>query len=92
MTAPTLEERIREAAGAGEFTRAGALWQEYAAELRARIEAGLAAAGDMERAGDLVGWVRQVALAGRAQAADRVRAGRSTARAAQAYERVQRAR
>lgn len=71
-----LEQQIRDAAASGEFGRALALWQQHAAWLRDRIEAGQATEAEMQTAIELVRSVTATAGAARAQAAGQLRESR----------------
>ena len=61
---------IQQAVTTGEFQRALHLWNEYAAHLRQKLGSGSLAPEEMEEAGRLVAWSREVALCARARALD----------------------
>jgi hypothetical protein len=63
---------IQQAVTAGEFQRALHLWNEYAAHLRQKLGSGSLAPEEMEEAGRLVAWSREVALCARARALDQL--------------------
>jgi hypothetical protein len=67
-----LEGRIRQAAGGLEFREAQALWDGLVERLDSEIRCGRVARSDLERIGELVRWVREMALSARAQASDRI--------------------
>lgn len=70
MSLEELEQALRDAVAANEFSRAAARWTEYAGELERQVRERRAGAREMAGAWQLVEWVRQASLAarGRAQA------------------------
>lgn len=61
---------IRQAVAAGEYERALHLWNDYTAQLRQKLRGGSLSRDEMEEAGRLVAWSREVALCARARVQD----------------------
>ena len=63
-----LTDRIRQAVASGEFQSALLLWHEYAARLEQEMHGGRLSKTDMQEAGKLVAWSRDVVLCADAHA------------------------
>jgi len=63
---------IRQAVATGEFRKALALWNQYAAGLREELSRGQLSQGDFDEAGALVKWCRLELLCVRARALERL--------------------
>jgi hypothetical protein len=80
-----LERRLRQTAAALDFRTALKLWDELAERLEAEGKRGGLHRGDMEHIGELVRWVREVAIAANGQASDRVTEIRQSKRISEVY-------
>jgi hypothetical protein len=65
-----LTERIRQAVASGEFQSALLLWNDYVAALQQEVRRGRLSEADMQEAGKLVAWSREVLLCASAHAQD----------------------
>ncbi len=63
---PDAADQLRYAIERGDFARAGALWEEWSAELARRITAGTLDPAEWSRAQELLRWSRNLLLAERA--------------------------
>ena len=64
---PQQTQPILHAIARGEYARATAMWNEYAALLREEISRGVCTAAQLAEAGELVRWASEVALCDRAR-------------------------
>jgi hypothetical protein len=80
-----LEQRIRQAAGALDFRAALEFWNGLSGRLEQEMKQCELNRGDLERVGELVRWVREVAIAAKGQATDRLTGIRQFQRISEVY-------
>jgi len=78
---------IRRAVAAGEFGKASALWETYAAQVADAIRGGYCSAAELAQMGELVVWTRRVVICAQAHAQRRISTRITKLHAATAYGR-----
>jgi hypothetical protein len=61
---------IRQAVATGEYERALHLWNDYATQLRQQLSSGSLSRAEIEEAGRIVAWSREITLCARARVLD----------------------
>ena len=82
-----VQSRIRCAVSAGEFGKASALWEIYAAQVADEIDCGTCSASRMAEMHELVEWTRGVVICAAAHAQRRIDTQLTRLHAAAAYGR-----
>jgi hypothetical protein len=82
-----IQAQIRRAVSAGEFGKASALWENYAAQTAAEIRAGTGSAATLAQMRELIEWTRGVVICARAHAQRRIHLQLTKLHAAAVYGR-----
>jgi hypothetical protein len=80
-----IQSQIRRAVSAGEFGKASALWETYAAQAAGEIRAGTGSPAKLAQMRELIGWTRGVVICARAHAQRRIHLQMTKLHAAAAY-------